>query len=121
MLIGELHNSKSKTEFKDFFSNLSLQALPSEIEDWPARIALKKKIDGLIESCPLVELLSSSHLKEHHWTQLEDAMEQNFDSQSPNLTFGVVLQAPVVDFKEDVVKICDEAKEEFELEKAKEN
>jgi hypothetical protein len=72
------------------------------MQNWPAYIDLKKKIDDFNNSCPLLELMTSNAMKERHWTRMETLLKHKFDVVNPNFSLGDVMQAPLLKFKDDI-------------------
>lgn len=59
-----------------------------------------------------MELIKSSPLEQRHWDLMEHAMSINFDSKFEDLTYGTVLQAPLLEFEEEIEGICAAATED---------
>lgn len=87
-------------EVTDFQSRC--RKLPKGMYTWPAFIDLKQKIDDFNETCPLLELMTIDAMKERHWDQMSELLKYNFDITNPKTTLGYVLEAPLLDFKDDV-------------------
>lgn len=83
--------------------------LPDEVKDWTPYKTMRMKIEELNECCPLLRLLASSAIEERHWTLIENVMDHNLDSKSPDFTLGMVLQAPLLKFKDEIEEICNVA------------
>lgn len=78
------------------------RVLPKGMQTWPAYVDLKKKIDDFNEMCPLLELMRSKSMQDRHWEQMEQIMDFQFDIDSPKTTLGKVIQAPLLEFKDQV-------------------
>ncbi|XP_034939850.1 dynein heavy chain 8, axonemal [Chelonus insularis] len=90
--------------------------LPKGMQDWPAYIDLKKKIDDFNETCPLLELMANKAMKDRHWERMSKLCDYVFDVESENFTLANVMQAPLLKFKDDVEDICISAVKEMEIE-----
>lgn len=112
-LFKEIDMTVINAEIQEFVNRC--RTLPKGMKDWPAFIDLKKKIDDFNECCPLVEYMSSYAMKERHWTMLETVMSHKFDTHSLKFTLGVVLQAPLLSFKDDIEDICGGAIKEADI------
>lgn len=87
-------------EVTDFQSRC--RKLPKGMYTWPAFIDLKQKIDDFNETCPLLELMTADAMKERHWQQMSELVKYNFDITNPKTTLGYVLEAPLLNYKDDI-------------------
>ncbi|XP_039290802.1 dynein heavy chain 8, axonemal [Nilaparvata lugens] len=90
--------------------------LPKGMKDWPAFIELKKKIDDFNETCPLLEMMANKAMKERHWKRLENLTGCVFDIESDMFTLKHVMEAPLLQYKDDVEDICISAVKERDIE-----
>ncbi|KAJ3662197.1 hypothetical protein Zmor_006553 [Zophobas morio] len=90
--------------------------LPKGMKDWPAFLDLKKKIDDFSETCPLLELMANKAMKERHWKRITAVTGYSFDIDSPTFTLRNVMEAPLLQFKDDVEDICISAVKEKDIE-----
>lgn len=90
--------------------------LPKAMQSWAAFIDLKKKIDDFNETCPLLELMTSESMKDRHWDRMNEVLNYDFDVNNPKTTLGYVLQAPLLEFKDEVLDICVSADKERDIE-----
>ncbi|XP_044760955.1 dynein axonemal heavy chain 8-like isoform X2 [Coccinella septempunctata] len=90
--------------------------LPKALKDWPAFLDLKKKIDDFSETCPLLELMANKAMKDRHWRRLSTTCNYNFDIDSPTFTLRNVMEAPLLQYKDDVEDICISAVKEKDIE-----
>jgi dynein heavy chain len=105
---------KISNELADFQNRC--RKLPKGMKDWPAFIDLKKKIDDFNESAPLLELIANPAMKDRHWQRLENMMSHKFDIESPFFTVGNVMEAPLLQYKDDIEDICLGAMKEADIE-----
>ncbi|KRT82784.1 hypothetical protein AMK59_4319, partial [Oryctes borbonicus] len=90
--------------------------LPKGMRDWPAYLDLKKKIDDFNETCPLLELMANKAMKDRHWKRMAKVTGYLFDVESPTFTLRNVMEAPLLQFKDDVEDICISAVKERDIE-----
>ncbi|XP_062548437.1 dynein axonemal heavy chain 8 [Armigeres subalbatus] len=104
---------KINTELTDFQNRC--RKLPKGMKDWLAYIDLKKKIDDFNDSCPLLELMCNEAMKDRHWEKLENLLGCKFEVESPDFTVGQVMQAPLLENKDDIEDICIGAVKENDI------
>lgn len=92
------------------------RTLPKAMKNWPAFIELKKKIDDFYECCPILELMASKAMKLRHWEMLQKAINYIFNTEDENFTLKYVMEAPLMDFKDDIEEICVGANKELDIE-----
>ncbi|KOB76400.1 Uncharacterized protein OBRU01_03864 [Operophtera brumata] len=102
------------TQLADF--DLRCRKLPKAMKDWAAYIELKKKIDDFNETCPLLELMADKAMKDRHWSRLEKLMNCVLDVESESFTLANIMEAPLLQNKEDVEDICISAVKEKDIE-----
>ena len=90
--------------------------LPKALKDWPAFHALKKTIDEFNEICPLLELMSNKAMKIRHWEKIETITNFKFDLERKDLLLSEILEAPLLQNKEDIEDVCISALKEKEIE-----
>ncbi|CAB3221710.1 unnamed protein product [Arctia plantaginis] len=102
------------SQLADF--DIRCRKLPKGMKDWPAFIELKKKIDDFNQTCPLLELMADKAMKERHWKRLENLMKCTLDVESESFTLANIMEAPLLQNKEDVEDICISAVKEKDIE-----
>ncbi|XP_045464438.1 dynein axonemal heavy chain 8-like isoform X2 [Harmonia axyridis] len=102
------------TELVDFQNKC--RKLPKALKDWPAFLDLKKKIEDFSETCPLLELMTNKAMKERHWKRLSEVCHYNFDVENPSFTLRGVMEAPLLQYRDDVEDICISAVKEKDIE-----
>ena len=90
--------------------------LPKGLKEWPAFHALKKTIDDFNDICPLLELMSNKAMKYRHWQSIKDITKHEFNLEDPNFALKNIMEAPLVDNKEDIEDICISAMKERDIE-----
>ena len=76
--------------------------LPRALKDWQAFEDLRKTIDDFNEMVPLLELMSNKAMKPRHWQRMETLTGHVFDVENENFTLRNILEAPLLDNKEDI-------------------
>jgi dynein heavy chain len=79
--------------------------LPRALKDWPAFEDLKKTIDNFNEMVPLLELMTNKAMKPRHWNRMAEVTGHVFDVESDNFALKNILEAPLLEFKEDI-EVC---------------
>ncbi|XP_047042441.1 dynein axonemal heavy chain 8-like [Helicoverpa zea] len=90
--------------------------LPKGMKDWPAFLVLKSKIDDFNQTCPLLEMMADKSMKERHWKRLENLLNCVLDVESESFTLAKVMEAPLLQNKDDVEDICISAVKEKDIE-----
>ena len=90
--------------------------LPKGLKEWPAFHALKKTIDDFNDICPLLELMSNKAMKFRHWQTIQNITKHEFNLEDPNFALKDVMDAPLVEHKEDIEDICMSAIKERDIE-----
>ncbi|XP_058453053.1 dynein axonemal heavy chain 8 [Malaya genurostris] len=110
---SEVDIEKINNELTDFQNRC--RKLPKGMKDWLAYIDLKKKIDDFNDSCPLLELMCNEAMKDRHWEKLENLLGCKFEVESPDFTLGHVMEAPLLENKDDIEDICIGAVKENDI------
>ena len=84
------------------FISYRCRKLPRALKDWPAFEDLKKTIDDFNEMVPLLELMTNKAMKPRHWNRMAEVTGHVFDIESDNFTLRNILEAPLLEFKEDI-------------------
>ncbi|VEL39657.1 unnamed protein product [Protopolystoma xenopodis] len=90
--------------------------LPKALKDWPAYTDLEKTINDFNEKVPLLEMMTNKAMKPRHWQRLTDLTNYTYDVDSENFTLKNMLDAPLLDVKDDVEDICVSAVREKDIE-----
>ena len=111
---SELDTEKINNELLDFQNRC--RKLPKAMKDWQAFLDLKKKIDDFNETCPLLELMANKAMKQRHWDHLEQLTKHKFDVEAENFQLRNIMEAPLLENKEDIEDICIAAVKEQDIE-----
>ena len=76
--------------------------LPKALKEWPAFEDLRKTIDDFNEMVPLLELMSNRAMKLRHWNRMQELTGHVFDVESDTFTLRNILEAPLLENKEDI-------------------
>ncbi len=90
--------------------------LPKALKEWPAFFALKKTIDDFNDICPLLELMSNKAMKQRHWQKIIETTNYVFEIERDTLCLKDILDAPLLEFKEEIEDICISALKERDIE-----
>ena len=86
------------------------------MKEWQAFNDLKKKIDDFNETCPLLELMANKAMKDRHWERIANLTGHTFDVQSDNFQLRNIMEAPLLQNKDDIEDICISAVKEKDIE-----
>uniref|UniRef100_A0A8C2TDF0 Dynein axonemal heavy chain 8 n=1 Tax=Coturnix japonica TaxID=93934 RepID=A0A8C2TDF0_COTJA len=90
--------------------------LPKGLQTWQAFLDLKKKIDDFSESCPLLEMMTDKAMKTRHWDRIADVTGHKFDVESDTFCLRNIMEAPILQNKDDIEDICISATKEKDIE-----
>lgn len=86
--------------------------LPRALKEWQAFEDLRKTIDDFNEMVPLLELMANKAMKQRHWKRMQEVTQYNLDVESENFTLRNILQAPLLQHKEEI-EVCQTSKPSF--------
>ncbi|PAA70380.1 hypothetical protein BOX15_Mlig025839g1 [Macrostomum lignano] len=90
--------------------------LPSGLKTWSAYTDLSKMIEDFNEMVPLLELMTNKAMKLRHWQRMSDLTNHDFDVESDSFTLRDILEAPLLQFKDEIEDICISAVKERDIE-----
>ena len=90
--------------------------LPKGLKEWPAFHDLKKIIDDFTDICPILELMSNKAMKQRHWTRIENITKFKFDLERNGFSLRDIMEAPLLENKEDIEDVCISAMKEKDIE-----
>ena len=90
--------------------------LPKGLKEWQAFNDLKQKIDDFNECCPLLELMANRSMKERHWERIATVTKHTFEVESETFSLRNIMEAPLLEHKEDIEDICISAVKEKDIE-----
>lgn len=77
---------------------------------------MKKTIDDFNDMCPLLELMANKAMKPRHWQRIMDSLNHIFEFESEGFCLKHILEAPLLQHKEDIEDICISAMKEKDIE-----
>ena len=83
-------------------SRCRIRKLPKGLKEWQAFLDLQKKIVDFNESCPLLELMANKAMKPRHWDRISNITGHKFDLESDAFALKNIMDAPLLEFKEDI-------------------
>ncbi|CAG0890517.1 unnamed protein product [Cyprideis torosa] len=113
-LWGDVNIEEINNELMDFQNRC--RKLPKGLKEWPAFNTLKKTIDDFNDMCPLLELMSNKAMKSRHWQRIADITKHEFAIEDDSFSLKRILQAPLLQHKEDIEDICISAVKEKDIE-----
>ncbi|XP_066579439.1 dynein axonemal heavy chain 5-like [Amia ocellicauda] len=114
VLWSELDNEKINNELLGFQNRI--RKLPKALKEWQAFNDLKTKIDDFSESWPLVQRMANKAVLSRHWQRIAEVTGHHFHVESDNVLLRHVMEAPLLENKEDIEDICLSAVKEKEIE-----
>ncbi|XP_052714224.1 dynein axonemal heavy chain 5-like isoform X2 [Crassostrea angulata] len=114
ILWADINIEKINNELLEFQNKC--RKLPRALKDWPAFEDLKKTIDNFNEMVPLLELMTNKAMKPRHWNRMAEVTSHVFDVESDNFALKNILEAPLLEFKEEIEDICISAVKEKDIE-----
>lgn len=76
--------------------------LPKGVKNWEYFHILKQRIEDFKETCPLLARLKNEAMTMGHWHRIEKVCSHKFDDDQSKWTLGTVMEAPLLQFKDDV-------------------
>ena len=86
------------------------------MKEWPAFGALKRIIDDFSDLCPLLELMTNRAMKPRHWLRLTEMTGHVFHIDALGFCLRNIVEAPLLQHKEEVEDICISALKEKDIE-----
>ncbi|VVC99768.1 unnamed protein product, partial [Leptidea sinapis] len=111
---GEVNIEEINNELMEFQNRC--RKLPKGLKEWPAFFALKKTIDDFNDMCPLLELMANKAMKPRHWQRIMEVTKYNFELDNEDFCLKNILEAPLLQNKEDIEDICISAMKEKDIE-----
>ncbi|NXV72009.1 DYH8 protein, partial [Atlantisia rogersi] len=105
---------KIKAELLDFQSRC--RKLPKGLQHWQVFLDLKKTIDDFSESCSLLEVMANKAMKQRHWDRIAETTGHQFDIYSESFSLQDIMEAPILENKDDIEDICISATKEKDIE-----
>lgn len=92
--------------------------LPKSLRTWDAYKELKQQIEDFSEIIPLVEALAKPSIQPRHWDQIIEMTKTEIPYDPPEqFILSQLLEAPLLQFKEDIEDITDSADKQMKLKK----
>ncbi|KAJ3052684.1 Dynein heavy chain 8, axonemal, partial [Rhizoclosmatium hyalinum] len=93
-----------------------IKKLPKAIKEWDAFLELKKIVDDLTAKVPLLEMMGNKAMQPRHWDAIQRVSKTTFNLDPEMFYLKNLLDAPLVESKEDVEDICTGAVKEADIE-----
>lgn len=92
------------------------KAMPKALKEWSAYLELKKKIEDLLETVPLLAQLANSAMRDRHWVNVEEATKSELKMDADTFRVGNLLAVGLLDVAEDIEEISSSASKELQIE-----
>jgi len=76
--------------------------LPKALKEWHAYGQLRKTIDDFNEMVPLLDYMANRAMMRRHWKRIQETTGHAFDVDGENFTLRNILEAPLLQHKEDI-------------------
>ncbi|XP_034335195.2 dynein axonemal heavy chain 5 isoform X1 [Magallana gigas] len=110
----EIDIEKINNELLDFGNKC--RKLPKALKEWQAYEELKKTIDDFNETCPLLEMMANKAMMPRHWERIAQITGHTFDVEADNFLLRNLIEAPLLQYKEDIEDVCISAVKEKDIE-----
>uniref|UniRef100_A0A8C7Q7F0 AAA+ ATPase domain-containing protein n=1 Tax=Oncorhynchus mykiss TaxID=8022 RepID=A0A8C7Q7F0_ONCMY len=111
---ADLNIDKINNELQDFQNRI--RKLPKALKEWQAFSDLKKTIDDFNETCPLLYMMANKAMMSRHWSRLSDLTGHIFEVESESFALRNIMEAPLLNYKEDIEDVCISAVKERDIE-----
>jgi dynein heavy chain len=97
--------------------NEKCKRLPRGLKQWDAYTELASEIENFIEVLPLLTELSKPAMRQRHWQMISNLTGHEFDMEKfSELKLKQVLEARLLDSREDIEEITDSAEKQLAIE-----
>jgi dynein heavy chain len=93
-----------------------VRSMPIGLRKWDAFLELKQLVDNFFNTLPLLSLLSNPAVKDRHWRKIAELCGKDLDYRNPEFKVKNLIDAKLVDHKEDIEEICNAAAREQDIE-----
>ena len=91
--------------------------LPKALQSWDAFMELQKKIDDFSESLPILTAMANPSMLPRHWKRISDTCNgYAFDVYNETFELRGVMEAPILENKEEIEDICIASVKEQDIE-----
>ena len=97
-------NAKDIATKADQYAKICLR-LEKNLEANPIQSKLKELVDTFKGAMPIVVALRNENLKEHHWKEIKDMIQADFEISDPEFTLQALIDLDAVRFQEDITAI----------------
>ncbi|RYE84765.1 MAG: hypothetical protein EOO65_01700, partial [Methanosarcinales archaeon] len=91
--------------------------LPKKLKSWDAFETLNKRIEDVGTVLPLLQELSKPAMRPRHWEAIEKITATTFAVNDAEFKLAVLLDAPLVQHRDEVLEITDGAEKELQIQK----
>ncbi|KAI9314021.1 dynein heavy chain, N-terminal region 2-domain-containing protein, partial [Zopfochytrium polystomum] len=110
----DVNLEKINTDMMDFQNKI--KKLPKAIKDWDAFLELKRIVDDLTGKVPLLEMASNKAMQPRHWDAIQSLTKTKFNLDPEMFYLRNLLDAPLMENREDIEDICTGAVKEADIE-----
>ena len=104
------------TQYGNLADLPSLRLSPTQDKDWTIGASLKGRIDTFERTMPLIQDLKNPAMRERHWEQLKEEVQQPFDHTSDDFTLEKIMELGLDQYYEVIGNISSAASKELSIE-----
>lgn len=93
-----------------------IKRLPKAMQTWAAYLELKKIVDNLAATIPLLEMLNHKAVQERHWNTIQQLTATTFNLDPELFTLKTLMDAPLLSKADDIEDTCVAAVKEADIE-----
>ena len=97
-------NAKEIESKADQYSKVCLR-LEKNLDENPISTKLKELVDTFKGARPIVVALRNENLKEHHWKEIKDLIQADFDIERSDFTLQSLIDLNAVQYQEEITAI----------------
>jgi dynein heavy chain len=90
--------------------------LPGSLKKWLTYTKLKDEVEEMIEVLPLVDGLAKDSIRDRHWEEVIELSKHDIPFNQDNFVLKQLLDAKLINIKEDCEDIADNADKQLKLE-----
>lgn len=91
--------------------------LPGVLKQWDAYKEMKTEIDEMTDILPLIQQLAKPSIRDRHWNEVIELVKEEIPYSSETFTLQKLFDVPLLQFREEIEEITDNADKQLKLEK----
>lgn len=95
--------------------------LPGVLKQWDAYKEMKQEIDEMTDILPLIQQLAKPSIRDRHWNEVIDYVKEDIPYSSETFSLQKLFDVPLLQFREEIEEITDNADKQLKLENTLKN